>query len=154
MPIEKMKLKINFGPRQFIVNCADYTYERATVLAEKVAEVRRHSSLFAKYPMEEGESREKWRQRIEPLLENDVTRKEGETVPEHLARLYESKIDSHENTLEILNAIAESFSIMPLTSEDVKKSNWLEVKAFVYDVLNLGDIPCEEYRPKILSAGL
>lgn len=149
--IEKLRLKINIGTRQFVVNCTEYTYEKATELAEKVAEIRRANSLFSKYPMEEGETREKWRERIEPLLESDVVRKDGESVQEHLGRLFESKVDSHNNAFDIMNAIGSSFGQQPLSKDEFKKANFLEIKSFIYDVLNLGDIACDDFYPKRLA---
>lgn len=151
MALEKLKMRVNVGQRQLVVNCADYTYERAVELADKVAEVRRKNSLFSKYPMEEGETREKWRERIEPLLENDIVRKDGESETEHLGRLFESRVDSHDAAFDIVNAIATSFGNAPFSKEDFKKTNWIDIRGFIYDVLNLGDIPCDDFYPKRLS---
>lgn len=117
-------------------------------LREAVADIRRKHSIFAKYPMEEGESREKWKERVEPIIEADLTRKEGEGLQDHLKRIFEIKSDSHEMAPEILNAICEVFGLREVKEEDFKQSNYIDVKAFIYDVLSLGDIPCDDFYPK------
>lgn len=146
------KLKINFGPNQFVVDPNTYSYDRVAELAEKVADIRRKNSLFAKYPLEEGESREKWRERIEPLMEKDMLRQEGESADDHLKRLFEAKVDTHEIAFEVVGAIADTFQLRAPTKEDFRAANWLKTRKFIYDVLNIGDIPCDDFYPKRPSA--
>lgn len=146
-----MKLKIVFGTRQFIVNCNDLTYDRAVELADRVSEVRSKSSLLSKYPMEEGETREKWLERIQPLLEKDRARKENESVEDHLKRLFNSRVDSHEAAFDIINAIGATFGNPSVTMEEFKSVNWIALKAFIYDVLDQADIDASEFRPRSLS---
>lgn len=152
MSLATLKLRINFGTRQFIVNCNDLTYDRAVELADKVAAIRMKSSLLSQFPMEEGETREKWLERIEPLTDKDRQRKDGESVDDHLKRLFDGKIRSHNAAFEITNAIAETFNLPAVSKEDFKTANWLMVKSFLYDVLNLSDISADEFEPKKPSA--
>lgn len=148
MSVTNLKLRINFGTRQFVVNCNDLTYDRAIDLADKVAEVRMKSSLLSKFPMDEGEGREKWLERIEPLLEKDRIRKDGESTDDHLKRLFGGKIDSHEAAYDITNAIAKAFDLQPVTMAEFKAANWMAIKSFIYDVLNMADVPADEFYPK------
>ncbi len=134
-----------------MVKCSDYSYEKVDQLREKVAEIRRKRSVYYKWPMLESETSEKWRERVAPMMDADTTRKEGESVDEHMKRLFELKSETHEMAPEVLNAISEIFSCKAPSEEDLKKSNWLETKAFIYDVLNLGDIPCDDFSGKKLA---
>lgn len=143
-----LRLRINFGERQFVVNCNDYTYDRVEQLSEKVSEVRQKHSLFSKYPLEEGETKEKWRERVEPLMEKDAVRKDGETPEDHLKRLFQVKPEAHEIAYEVVGVIAEVFNLNHPNELDFKKANWLEVRGFIYDVLNLGDVECSDFFPK------
>lgn len=131
-----------------IVNCNDYSYEKVDALREKVADIRRSSSIFSKYPMEESESREKWKTRVEPQMESDMTRKDGESVADHMKRMFELKSETQEIAPQILSAVCETFNLRTPADEDFKKSNWLDVKQFIYNVLSLGDIPCDDFLPK------
>ena len=135
------KLKINIGGNQFVVNCADYTCGRKDELTEKMLEIIRTNSIFTKYPMEEEESREKWQERVQKDMDKDKERKEGESVEEHLKRVLSPKNDAQEMALATLNAIAETFGLRQVTPEDLKNTNWLAVKRFLFDVLSMGDVP-------------
>lgn len=48
---------LEIGSTRLTVNCNDYSYEKVEALRESVADIRRRHSIFAKYPMEEGEKR-------------------------------------------------------------------------------------------------
>lgn len=98
--------------------------------------------------MEEGENKEKWRARVEPLIEEDLIRKEGETLQDHLKRMFEAKSDTHEMAPEILNAICTVFGLKSVSEEDFRKANYLDVKAFIYDVLSVVDIPADDFYPR------
>lgn len=130
------------------MECDKYSYENVEILREAVSEIRRKHSVFTKYPMEEGETKDKWRERVEPLVETSLVRKDDESVQEHLQRMFEAKVDTHEMAPEILNAICGVFSLREVSEEDFKKANWLDVKEFIYNVLYLGDIPAEDFFPK------
>jgi hypothetical protein len=98
--------------------------------------------------MEENEKREKYRERIEPLMEEDITRKEGETPMDHLRRMFELKSETHEMAPDILAAICETFSLKSVSDTDFKAGNWIDTKAFIFEVLDLMDIPCADFAPK------
>jgi len=98
--------------------------------------------------MDEGEKREAWRTRVEPLMEADMVRKDGETPIDHLKRMFELKSDAHEMAPEIINAICDTFGLKEVNRDDFKKANWLEAKSFIFDTLNLMDIPADDYSPK------
>jgi hypothetical protein len=142
------KIKVNIGQNQYVVDTMLYTYQRVVDLAEKIADIRRNHSLFAKYPLEENETREKWKERIEPLMEKDLIRKEGESEGDHLKRLFEAMVDTHEMAFEILGAIAETFRLNPVAQEDFRSANWIKVREFIFNVLHLGDIPADDFYPK------
>jgi hypothetical protein len=148
MAKNNMKLNVEVGSTRMAVDCNNYRYEVVEELRELVADIRRKHSIFSKYPMDEEETKEKWRARVEPEIELDLVRKDGEKFEDHLKRMFEAKTDSHEMAPEILNAIAKVFSLREVSIDDFKKSNWLDVKAFIYDILSLGDIPAEDFYPK------
>ena len=131
-----------------LVDCNNYRYELVEDLRESVADIRRKYSVFSKYPMAEGETKEKWRERVEPVIESDLTRKEGEDLQAHLKRMFEAKSDTHDMAPEILNSICNTFGLREVSLDDFKKANWLDTKEFIYNVLNLGDIPADDFYPK------
>jgi hypothetical protein len=99
--------------------------------------------------MEEGETKEKWQERVDPVLENDSIRKDGEDVKDHLKRLIDIKNDIHVMSPEILMVIVDVFGLPELDIEDVKKGNWGEIKSFIYDVLSFGNVPCRDFAPDV-----
>ncbi len=143
------KMKMIFGQQQFVVDPNSYTYDKVEQLTEKITDIRRAHSLFSKYPLNEGESREKWRERIEPLMEKELVRKEGEAAEDHLKRLFDTKVDAREMTFEIVEAIGETFKLAKPAKEDLRACNYLKLRTFIYNVLNLADIPnIDEFYPK------
>lgn len=136
------------GNQKLVVNCADYSYDKVEELRERVAEIRRKQSIFGKFEMEENETKEKWRLRVEPLIEADTTRKVGESTSDHLKRMFELKSEVRDMAPEILNVVCDLFGMKAVSQEDFKKSNWLDVKNFIYNVLNLADVACADYSPK------
>lgn len=152
MPPISQKIRINFGQRQFIVDCNHLTYEHAVELAEKVAAVRMRNSLLSKFPMEEEETREKWLERIEPLLAQDRLRRSNESIDDHLKRLFGGNIASHDAAYDVINVIAEVFGNQAVDKDDFKKANFLQIKAFIFDVLSLADVPADEFEPRKLAA--
>lgn len=141
---------VELGNTRLKVDCNEYTFEKVQSLLEAVSDIRRRHSIFAKYPMDEEETREKWRERVEPLIEKDLTRKEGEALQDHLKRVFETKSDTHDMAYEIIKAICETFALREVNEDDFKKANWIELKTFIFNVLNSGDIPADDFAPKIL----
>lgn len=140
------RIALPIGERRLVVKLDDYSLMRAMVLSEKVAEIRKNHSIFVKYPMDEGETREKWRERVEPLLENEQMRVDGESEQDHLKRLFNVKPDAHQMALEIINAIAETFGAKPFSEQELNNANWIAVKQFIYDVLSMGDIAADDFK--------
>ena len=148
MSNQNLKIKINFGARQFIVNCNDLIYDRAVELAEKVAEIRMKTTLLSKYPMEEEETKDKWLERIGPLLEKDRLRKPGEAIEVHLKRISGAAVASHEAAFGVINAIAEVMGMPKVDLADFKSASWIAIKGFIYDVLTMADVDADEFAPK------
>ena len=98
--------------------------------------------------MEEGESRDKWRTRVEPQMESDLTRQDGESVGDHMKRMFELKSETQDMAPKVLASICEVFNLRTPEEDQFKKANWLDVKQFIYNVLSLGDIPCDDFLPK------
>lgn len=146
--VTSLKMRINFGSRQFIVDCNSLTYEKAIDLGQRVSEIRMKNSLLKRYPMEEGEDRTKWLERIEPETAKERQRRPGESTEDHLKRLFTSRMETFDAAHEIINAIAEIFGLPPVAQDDVKNCSWILLKAFIYDVLNLSDIDADEFFPK------
>jgi molecular chaperone GrpE (heat shock protein) len=105
--------------------------------------------VYAKYPFEEGESREKWAERVSKAAQEEYSRQDGETAEAHLKRMFEIKNEAHEMAFEIMNAIAEVFGLKKVTKSDLDKVSWLSLKSFIYDILSMADIPgAEDFLPK------
>lgn len=96
--------------------------------------------------MEESETREKWRARIEPLIEEDLIRKEGETQEVHLKRMFELKSEAQEMAPEILSVVCKTFNLREPSEEDFKEVNYLQLKGFIFDALDLADIPADDFQ--------
>ena len=127
------------------INLDDYTADKAYDLFDKVAVIRIKNSPHAKFPREERESDDEWRERVKQESEKDQIRKKGEELEVYLRRIFDAKHEMHQQSYEILNAICEVFGLEQLTPERFKSANWMSTKKFIYDVLNLGDIPCADY---------
>lgn len=110
-----------------------------------VADIRRSKSIFAKFPMEEGETKEKWRLRIQPLADAEDVRKEDETDEEHLKRLFKLESDLDEITFPILKSICEVFGLREPTDKDLESTNWIDLKLFIFNVLDAADIPAGDF---------
>lgn len=143
--IKNPKLRLALADRNIIVDLDQYTADKAFDLFDKVAQIRIKTSPFTKYPKEEGESTEQWRERVSKEAEKDAVRREGEEVEVHLKRIFDAKHEMYNLAFEILNAICETFGASPLTESQFKSVNWLNVKKFIYDVLSTGDISCSDF---------
>jgi hypothetical protein len=143
----KTSLKItgDLGSVNLAVDVAKCTFTRVVELNERIAEIRREESIFSKYPMEEGEKREDWRTRCEPLIEEEMTRRPGESTQEHLKRIIELKADTHQLAPKMIKAICETFQLRPPTDDEMRDASWLGVKKFIYEVLTACDIPADDY---------
>lgn len=85
---------------------------------------------------------------IEPVVEADTVKKAGESTQDHLKRMFELKSEAHDMAPDFLEAICKTFGIKSPDKVALKKCNWLEVKAFVFNCLNLADVPCDDFSPK------
>lgn len=143
-----IRMSIQLGDCRLVADTANYTYDKVCELAERVAEIRSKNSLFAKYPLEENENKEDWAKRIEPKMQEELLRREGEKEEDHLKRIYGAKVDAHATAYGIMNAIAEVLCSKNVTLEDFKRCNWLSAQQFIYDVLSMGMIPCDDFFPR------
>lgn len=148
-----IRMQIQLGDTRLMVDTANYSYEKVCLLNERVAEIRSKNSLFAKYPLEPEESKEDWAKRIEPEMQKELLRGAEESVEDHLKRIHGAKQDSHKMSFEIMNAIADTLCNKTISEDDFKRSNWLQIQQFVYDVLSIGRIPCEDFFPLKPSQG-
>lgn len=139
-----------FGKVRLAINTMEYKEASVAELHTKVLDVyRRHMPIY-RHPMLEEETEDEWKARVQPLLDKEKIRKKGESVEDHQRRLFSpSGGDTHKIAFEIVTAIASVFQPKVVVSpEDYKEANWLKIKLFLFDILNLADIPCDEFIPK------
>lgn len=140
-----LKFILEVGEVRVGVDTANYTLDKVEELREKVSEIRINNSPFSKYPMEEGETREKWSERVSPIVQEEEARKEGESSEDHLKRIFTAKNDAQTVAFEIFKAVTDVFNLRTFSKEEFKKVNWIKLKKFLYDVLDTADIPASEY---------
>lgn len=141
--------EVAIGDVRIVVDVDKYTSKAVKALDKAIREIRQKHSIYAKHPMLEGESREEWADRIRPELEAQVTRKAGESEQDHLNRLFNPEIDPATAMFEILEAISESLGLRSVPKEVFDESaNLIRVKEFIYNVLNMADIPADDFFPK------
>lgn len=141
------KLRLPLGNLTITVDLDTFTYDKVIELREKVAEIRRKNSIYSKYPFDEGESREHWSERVSKEAQEDGVRKDGETVEDHLRRLFDAQDDTHKTTQEIVLGVCAAFNQPLPTDDQLRKANWLGLNSFLYDVLSLAKIPCPDFEP-------
>lgn len=134
------------GATRLGVSSADYTWDRAERLREETAQVRRDNSIFAKYPRNEGESEQAWKDRIKPEVETENIRKEGEDHSDYLKRVLELKSDVPTLLPQFMNVIVETFALRQPTEDDLKKMSYIESKRFIFDVLSNADAICSDFQ--------
>lgn len=144
-------LKLDLAERPVRIDLNMYTADKAFTLFETVAQIRIDSSAFAKFPKEEKETDEDWRTRIREQAEKDQVRKKGEEMPDYLKRIFDAKHEQYQLAFKIMNAITKSFGLEEITEERFKSGNWMSIKRFIYDVLSLGDVPCEDFAVRELD---
>lgn len=143
--MKNTRINLQLGTRIFRVELDQYTSSKAYELFDKVAEIRIKNSPYAKFPKLEGEADDLWRERIAKESETDKLRKDGEDTEKYLKRVFDAKLEMYELSFSILNAIAEVFNQSKVTEDEFKQGGWLGIKEFVFKVLNLGDIPCNDF---------
>jgi hypothetical protein len=79
--------------------------------------------------------------------QEEYARKDGESEEDHLKRMFESKTEVHNMVGEVFRAVAQAFGQKQFSDDDLKKTNWIKLKRFLYDVLSACDIPAEDLRP-------
>ena len=140
-----MRIIGEFGSFRLVVDVNNFTYQKVVELNEKIADIRREESIFAKYPLSEGEDRAAWRTRVEPLIEEDMIRKEGEDVSTHLRRMLSLKVDTFELAPKILAAVCDTMGLKNPGEDELGQASWLELKGFIHQILSSCDIPCEDF---------
>ena len=143
--MKNTKLSLNLAERPIRIDLDQYTANRAFDLFDLVAAIRIKNSPFTKYPKEEGETNDQWRERIGKEAEKDQVRRDGEDTEVYLKRIFDSKHEMYNLSYEILNAICIVFGVETVSEERFKSANWMSVKQFIYDILTLGDIPASDF---------
>lgn len=141
----------NFGNIRLAVNTlTSYTEDNCIELNRRVIEVYSKHLLQYRFPMDEEETEVDWQKRVQPILDAEKIRKKGESIEHHRDRLFApSKGNIHTVAFEIIKIIAEIFQPGTEITELVfKQANWLTVKLFIFDILNLADVPCDDFMPK------
>lgn len=142
----ELPLELNVNGTKLIVDLDRTETEQRDQLEQKVLEVRKQFSPYAKYPFLEEETQEEWQERVSKLLTSESSRQPGESVEDHVNRMF-SSTEFKDTLLGILNAVGEVFAKKLFTAEDVKKCKYAMLKKFLYDVLTYFDIPANDLRP-------
>lgn len=149
--MKNTKLKLDLDGKPLVVDLNQYKADKVDMLYDKVAELRIKNSVYSKFEKEEGETDDEWRERIAKENEKNKIRKKGEASDVFLKRIFDAKHDMYNLSFGVLNAIAEVFQLEAITEERFKSGNWMSIKKFIYDVLSLGDVPCEDFYVKDLD---
>ena len=146
----EQSMSFSIAGEQVKVDLELLTCESRDSLEDKVIEVRKRQSIYFKYPLEENETNEKWSERVSKIVEEEYARQDGESVDSHLKRMFNSQ-DSRHVVRDILNAVSETFCAKTFTDEQLKKTNPIKLKRFLYDVLTQCDIPAGDLKPAPLG---
>lgn len=144
------RLEFVIADQRVIVDFENLTNEMRDDLEDKVIEIRKKQSIYYKYPFDEGETNEKWSERVSKLVEEEYARKEDESVEEHLKRMFNSQ-DNRNTVKDMLNAVTQTFQNRTFSDEQLKKVNPIKLKRFLFDVLTLCDIAAGDLKPAQLG---
>ena len=97
-------------------------------LREESAQVRRDSSIFAKYVREVGESEPAWRERIKTQAEAEQIRQENEDSDVYLKRILELKSDVPSLLPKFFDIACDVFGLRKPSEEDLAKVSYLDLK--------------------------
>lgn len=134
------------GQGRIIIHPSAITPFKLDILAEKLGEVKRKHSIFGKYPMEEGETLEKWQERVLPLITSEQTMKEDEGTESYMTRIFKQEMSRKPLIKDTLEAIGEAFD-QPgrVTDETYAQIPILLTQAKMIDFLKACDFNTSDY---------
>src|SRR5579859_4874810 len=94
------RIEFIVADQRVIVDFEKLDCETRDALEERIIEIRKRNSIYFKYPFEEGETNEKWSERVSKLVEEEYARKDGEEVEQHLKRMFNSQ-DARQTVVDI-----------------------------------------------------
>lgn len=137
-------LRLDLNPGVVVVNTDKITPDQMDDLSDQLAEVSRKHSIFGKYPMEEGETIEAWKERVEKEIPEKNRRKDEESVDEYMKRIFKPQQDKKLMLFDTLSAISHTFG-GSVSYEGFRKAPYGDSKNFVLKVLKGMDFPVVEY---------
>lgn len=138
-------LGYTFGTKRLIFRTQIVTPDFADRVAEAVKSLKFGNTPYAKLERNEKETNESYEKRYAEYLKqtNNLTqtRSAGESWDAYITRLFKPRLPLIERGFNIINLLAKEFStedhpVPQLTDEDFKNASWLEVRCFIYDLLN------------------
>lgn len=138
-----MIISLESGKARIVVNTDKILWDTIQMLDDELAQVKKKHSLFAEYPMEEGEDQDTWYERISPILAEKNKKKKKESNEQYLVRLFKSDMTKQDYVVDALKAIAKTFEGQDskLDEETLKSLPYVKTKEFIKEVLSLCDIP-------------
>jgi hypothetical protein len=137
-------LRLDLAPGVLIVNPEKITPTQMDELTDLLAEVSLKSTIFGKYPLQDNESLEEWRERVEKEIPEKNKKKEDETASEYMKRVFKPQQDKKQMVFDTLEAMAKVFG-GSVSHEGFMKQPYGDSKSFVVKVLKAIDFPTGEY---------
>ena len=130
------------GQSRIIVHLDKVTPAKIDQLANKLGEVKQKNSIFGKYPLEDGETLEKWQERVLPLLGEETKKKEDEDVDTYMTRIFKPENDKKQLVLGVLSAIGETFDQPGKVTKEVEDQfPYISTKMKIVSLLKACDLP-------------
>lgn len=138
--------EVSIGENRVVVNVKDLIFEKIEEIAEGYAEVKQKHSLFAKYPLEDGESVEDWSKRAFTQLTEENKKKDEESLQEYFQRAYVLSLDKHKLIFDTIKMMAKVFGQEgKVTDSGFKKCNYPEAREFVIKVLDTAGLSTKDF---------
>lgn len=141
-----MKVRLDLPPVVLLVDTDKITPDQMDEIADALAEVSYKNSIFAKYPMEKGETEEEWSARVSPLISEDRSRKEKESMEAYLKRIFKDNNGNKSKLIfDTLVALAKIFNQPAVVKENYGKGSITQIKGFIREILTTCSFSVKDY---------
>jgi hypothetical protein len=138
--------ELELGAERLVVFEKDVLFENIDKISEEYSEVKTKHSLFAKYPMKDGESSQEWQERVLPLLAAESNKLDKESNKDYLARIYKLSLDKHKLTIDTIKMLAKVFGQeAKATDASFKKCSFVAARKFVVTVFEACCLPTRDF---------
>ena len=137
--------RLELGQSALIIDPKKISPNKMDEISEALGEVKLKNSIFHKYPLEDQETLEQWQERVSPLMQEEIKKREDESGSEYLKRVF--KQDNKKQVLfDTLSALAKIFNQSDKVSQEAfNNASYVEMKKFVVDTLKACDIPTTDF---------